>query len=256
MTMPDRMIEASPSTSVGGRAPVEASAGAAGRVGWLAPVVLMDYVAAFLAFVAAGGYLILKVIDDGHSVLYPVLDQIARWFLYLEIHEMPGLPDYPSLRHFADADFALIYIIAMTALHLLAAAGFLALAGGLNRFRPWARRTHIAIASLIILILGAYAFLYARSTAPGIGLAVMAAAAIVPAAVLAILLTPAIAALFAEGPRPDGAMAPRPYSRGTRLPRLLIGAFLAVYVLGVLLAAFVVSVPVAIDLKMILAPPA
>jgi hypothetical protein len=252
--MADRSAGASPTISAGGAVAVAAPAGRPVRAGWLAPVVLFDYVAAFGSFAGAGGYLILKVLNDNYSLLYPVIEETARWFFYLDLHRMPGLPDYPSLRTFVIPDFAFVYLIAMAGLHLLAAAGFLALARGLSRLRPRARRAHIGIAGLSILILGGYAYLYARSTAPPIGLAVMAGAAIVPAAVLAILLAPGIASLFATDPRPDGAIAPRPELRRTRLPRLLLGVFLAAYVLGALATVWVISVPVAIVLKAVYAP--
>ena len=48
----------------------------------------------------------------------------------------------------------------MAALHLLASAGFLALAVALGGFRNWARRMHILIAMFALLILGAYAAVY------------------------------------------------------------------------------------------------
>ncbi len=236
-------------------AAVAAPAAVPGRERWVALVILLDYVAAVLTFAAAAAYVILKVVNDSHSLLYPVIDETARWFFYLEIHEMPGLPDYPSLRNFADPDFAFAYMVAMAGVHLLAAAGFLALARGLGRFRPWARRAHLVIAVLAILILGGYAYVYAHSIAPTIGLAVMAAAALVPAAILVILLVPGTASLFGDGPRPDPTAPTHLATRRTRLPRLLIGGFLAAYVVGVLLIVFVVSVSLAIDLKMILAPP-
>jgi hypothetical protein len=253
--MSDRSAEASPSTSGGGQATVAAPAELPGRARWVPLLILLDYVAAFLTFAAAGAYLILKVLDDNHSLLYRVIEETARWFYYLDLHEMPGLPDYPSLRNFADPTFSLAYMIAMTAIHLLVAAGLPALARGLNNFQSWARRMHIDMASLSILILGGYACFYARSTAPGIGLAVMAAAALVPATVLAILLWPGVRSLFTDGPRLDGAITNRPHARRTHLPYLLLGAILALYVLGVLLTVFVISVPVALDLKTILAPP-
>jgi hypothetical protein len=198
--------------------------------------------------------LILKVLNDNHSLLFPIIDETAQWFYYLGIHEMPGLPEYESLRTFAIPGFDFAYLIFMAGLHLLAAAGFVALARGLGRFRPWARRAHITIAALTILILGGYASAYTRSTSPPIGLAVMAAAALVPAAVIVILLAPGVASLFAPGPGPDGAVAPRPDIWKARLPRLLLGGFLAAYVLVALATVWVISAPVAIALKAIYAP--
>jgi hypothetical protein len=252
--MSDRSAGASPATSGRGQATLAAPWEMPGGTRWLALVVLLDYVAAFFTFAAAAGYLILKVLNDEHSLLVRLIEETARWFFYLDIHQIPGLPDYPSLRNFADPNLALFYMIAMAALHLLAASGFLALARGLSRFRPWARRTHIDIAALTGLILGGYSIAYAQSTAPATGLAVIAAAGLVPAAVLAILLAPGVASLFADRPRPEPAATDRLRLRRSRLPRLLLGMLLAAYVLGVLAAVFIISVPVAIDLKTILAP--
>ncbi len=244
--MSDRPAEAGPATSPGG---------AAGCVSWVGPIVLLDYVAGFLAFAAVGGYLILNALNDRQSVLMPLLDWVARLFWSLDIHRMPGLPGYEDLRNFADPTFAFAYLIAMAGLHLLAAAGFLALAFGLSALRPWARRAHIGIAAPTILILGGYGYAYAQSPAPRIGLAVLGAAALVPAAVLAVLLSPRTASLFAEGPRPDATAILFP-ARRARQPRLLLAAALAVFVLGALIAVFIISIPIAIDWRLALAPDA
>jgi hypothetical protein len=244
--MSDRPVEVSPAPSPGGPA---------GRVAWVGLVVLLDYVAGVLTFGAAGGYLILNALNDRQSLLMPALDWISDWFFTLDLHRMPGLPEYEGLRNFADPSFAFAYLIAMSGLHLLASAGFVALAFGLSAFRPWARRDHIGIASLAILILGGYGFAYARSPSPRFGLAVMGAAAVVPAAVLAILLMPGIAPLFAEDPRP-AATAIRSPARGTRQPRLFLIGLLAAYVLGALVTVLILSIPIAIDWKLALAPDA
>ena len=142
----------------------------------------------------------------------------------------------------------------MAALHLLASAGLLALAVALGRFRPWARRAHITIATMAILILVGYAFAVAVSPAPRNGLLAIAVFAVVPAAVLAILLTPGIAALFAEGRRAADQTATRPRVRATPRFRLILTMFLALYMLGILVTVLVVSVPVAIGLKLALTP--
>src|SRR5262249_12676201 len=141
-----------------------------------------------LCFVAAGGYLTLKVLNDRHSALMRVIEQMAVLFYSLGLHELPGMPDYPALRQFAIPDFADFYLIAMAALHVLATAGLLSIAHGLRLLRPWARRAHLMVAAVVFLILGAYATVYAQSGAPVLGLAVMATGALVPLVVAAAVL--------------------------------------------------------------------
>jgi hypothetical protein len=253
--MSDRSAEVVTAACPGGRAIGEAAAVRPNRAPWVGMVVLLDYIAASLAFAAAGGYLILKAYNDQQSILMWMIEETARWFYYLGLHEMPGLPeDYRTLRNFADPFFAEAYIIAMAAVHLLATAGFLALAVALGRFRPWARRAHILVAAWSILILGAYAYAYAGSSAPRVGLAVMAVFSVVPLAVLAILLTPGSASLFDEARRPGAESPPRPMARAAFRSRLLPATFLGLVVLGALATVFVASVPVAIHLKLALAP--
>jgi hypothetical protein len=222
---------------------------------WVGSIVLLDYVAAVLAFAAAGGYLVLKALNDRHSALMRVIEQMAVLFYSLGIHELPGLPDdYRTLRQFGIPSLADPYLITMAGLHVLATAGLLALAHGLSVVRPWARRAHIGIAGLILLILGAYAYVYAKSSAPRIGLVVIACGAAVPSAVLAILLIPRIASLFSEAPRPISRTATTPGVRDPSQPRVALGLVLALYMLGALATVAVMSVPVAITLRVALAP--
>jgi hypothetical protein len=255
--MADRPTEISSGPSTSPSVPVagDSSTRRVGGASWVDLVVLLDHVAAALTFAAAGGYLVLRALNDRESALMRVVDEVARWFYYLDIHESPGLPDYRSLRNFADPYFADVYMIAMAALHLLAMAGFLALARGLARFRPWARRAHIGLAALILLILGVYAHFYAKSPAPRIGLAGMAIDAIVPMAVIAILMTPGIVSLFTEGPRLGSQPPSRPHARNSYQPRLVLGLFLTLFVIGALVTVFIVSAPIAINLKAALVPP-
>ncbi len=173
--MSDRSVEVVPATTPIAQSTADVSAVSANRVAWVGMVVLLDYIAAFLAFAAAGGYLILKAYNDQQSALMRVIEETARWFYYLGIYEIPGLPrDNRALRTFADPYLAETYILVMAALHLLASAGFLALAVALGGFRNWARRMHVLIATFALLVLASYATIYARSTSPRIGLAVMA----------------------------------------------------------------------------------
>ena len=250
----DRPAEVVAATSPGHVAGQEAAA-RPNRASWVGVVVLLDYVAAFLTFAAAGGYLILKALNDQQSALMRVIELTARWFYYLGIHEMPGLPsDYRTLRIFSDPFLANAYMITMAALHLLASAGFMGLAVALGGFRPWARRAHLLIAALAMLLLGAYAYVVVASPAPENALMAIAAFAVVPAAVLAILMTPRVAALFAESPRAAGQAATRPQVRATRRFNLILTLIMALYVLGVLVTVLVVSVPVALSIHLALTP--
>ena len=254
--MSERSVEVVPATVPDAQSTAKVSAVRANRAAWVGMVVLFDYIAAFLAFAAAGAYLVLKAYNDQQSALMRVIEETARWFYYIGIHEIPGLPrDYRALRTFADPFLAETYILVMAALHLLASAGFLALAVALGRYRDWARRIHFLIAMFALLILGGYASVYARSTAPRIGLGVLAVAAVVPTAVIAILLVPGIASLFHETLRPGAGSSPRPEVPATFRPRVLISAFLAIVVLGGLVTVLVVSIPVAIQLRLALTPP-
>jgi hypothetical protein len=233
----------------------KSSVGGSKCAAWVAMVMLLDYTAAFLSFAAAAGYLVLKAYNDQQSVLMRVIEEAAQWFYNLGIHEMPGLPsDYLTLRNFADPFFARDYMISMAALHLLATAGFLGLVIALGRFRRWARRAHILIAAMAILILGAYASVYARSPAPRVGLTVMAVFAVVPVAVLAIFLSPPVASRFDQPRQPGAEASPHRKGRANRRPRLILALFLSLFVLGALMTVFVVSVPVAINLKLALTP--
>jgi hypothetical protein len=83
----------------------------------------------------------------------------------------------------------------------------------------------------------------------------MAAAAVVPAAVVTILLVPGVASLFDEMRRDGVDSPPRPEVRATFRPRVLITTFLALIVLGGLATVLVVSIPVAIQIGLALAPP-
>jgi hypothetical protein len=210
---------------------------------------LLDRVAAFLTFVAAGGYLVLKALNDRHSALMPVIERVSKLLYSLGIHELPGLPEYRAVRQFAIPAFADCHMLTMAALHLLAAAGLLALASGLGTLRPWARRAHLELAGILLLILGAYAVVYAKSDAPSIGLAVIAAGAVVPAAVLAILLMPPIASHFRPGPGSDRRTVPGSGARDPSPPQFALGLVLVLYLLFVLAIVAIVSVPVAIDLR-------
>ena len=139
--MSDRSVEVVPATAPIARSTADVSAVRANRAAWVGMVVLLDYIAAFLAFAAAGAYLVLKAYNDQQSALMWVIEQTARWFYYIGIHQIPGLArDHRALRTFADPFLAETYILVMAALHLLASAGFLALAVALGGFRNWARR--------------------------------------------------------------------------------------------------------------------
>jgi hypothetical protein len=256
--MSDRSVEVVPATAPIAQSTANASGVRANRAAWVGMVVLLDYIAAFLAFAAAGAYLVLKAYNDQQSSLMSVIEQAAQWSRYIGIHQIPGLPhDYRALRTFADPYLAETYVIVMAGLHLLASAGFLALAVALGRFRNWARGIHILIAIFALLILGGYAAIFVLSASDGtarIGLAVIAVAAVVPAAVIVILLVPGIASLFDERLRTGAESPPRPKVRATFRPRVLITTFLALVVLGGLVTVLVVSIPVAIQLRLALPP--
>jgi hypothetical protein len=256
--MSDRSVEVVPTTTPIEQSTANVSAVNANCAAWVGMVVLLDYIAAFLAFAAAGSYLILKAYNDQQSALMWVIEQMAQWSYYIGIHQIPGLPrDYRALRTFADPYLAETYILVMAAIHLVASAGFLALAVALGGFRNWARRLHILIAIFALLILGGYAAIFVLSASARIaqiGLAVMAGAAVVPAAVIAILLVPGVASLFDERLRTGAGSPPRPKVRATFRPRVLITTFLALVVLGGLATVLVVSIPVAIQLRLALPP--
>ncbi len=82
----------------------------------------------------------------------------------------------------------------------------------------------------------------------------IAAFAVVPAAVLAILMTPGVAALFAESPRAAGQAATRPQVRATRRFNLILTLIMGLYVLGCLVTVLVVSVPIALGIHLALTP--
>ncbi len=256
--MSDRSVEVVPATAPIAQSTANVSAVNANRAAWVGMVVLLDYIAAFLAFAAAGAYLVLKAYNDQQSALMSVIEQPAQWSHYIGIHQIPGLPhDYRALRTFTDPFLAETYILVMAALHLLASAGFLALAVALGGFRNWARGIHILIAMFALLILGGYAAIFVLSASARIaqiGLAVMAVAAVVPAAVIAILLVPGVASLFDEMRRHGADSPPRPRVRATFRPRVLISTFLALVVLGGLATVLVVSIPIAIQIRLALAP--
>lgn len=247
--MADRSVSPGPSPSQAASSTGEVTPGDSRDTARVGSIVLLDSIAAAFAFVGAGGYLVLKALNDNHSVFMPIIDFLAHGFYSLGLHELPGLPEFPAHRYFAIASFADLYLLAMAALHLIAAAGLLALALGLKAFRAWARRAHLVIAGLILLTLGTYAVLYENSAAPRIGLAVMVVLAIVPSAVLATLLRPRIASLFADGSHADGRIATRT-GRANRPPaRLYLGLILVFYMLGVTAMVFVVSATVAVHLR-------
>ena len=205
----DRPAELVAATSPGHAAGQEAAA-MPNRASWVGVVVLLDYLAAFLTFAAAGGYLILKALNDQQSALMRVIELTARWFYYLGIHEMPGLPqDYRTLNTFADPFLANAYMITMAAppparvgwIHgpgrrarRIPAVGPASASRHRGAGHPDPRRVCVRC--------------------PGIArtrnaLMAIAAFAVVPAAMLAILMTPRVAALFAQVPRRG---RPRPSS--------------------------------------------
>ena len=164
--MSDRSAEAVPAATPDRQATAAAAAGRPDCAWWVGMVVLLDYIAAFLAFAAAGGYLILKVYNDQQSSLMRLIEVTGGWCFYLGLYEVSRLP-HTYAGNFADPFFADVYMLSMAAIHLLAAAGFLALAVALGGFRSWARRAQIFIALIAILILGASAIAYSASPAPG-----------------------------------------------------------------------------------------
>jgi hypothetical protein len=218
---------------------------------WLGVVVLVDYIAACATFAAAGGYLILKARNDQESALMRLVEEAARWFYSLGLHVMPGLPtDYVSLRNFADPTFADAYMIGMAALHLTAAAGFLALAVALGGFRPWARRFQLLLAMLALVVIAGYAVVSFRSPAASRpGFAAMAGAAVVPAGVVFILLSPGVSRQFGEGRTTTEADR-----RASVRLRILPVALLATYVTGILAVVLVASIPIALALRRALWP--
>jgi hypothetical protein len=233
-----------------------AGAGRVKQSSWLVVLVLLDYVAAFLSFAAAGGYLILKALNDQQSALMRVMEVAARWSYYLGIHELPGMPrDYMSLRNFGNPPFANAYLIVMAALHLVTAAGMVTLAIGLVRFRAWARRMHLLVATLALVILGAYAYVLVMAPAHyWVGLGVIAGLAVVPVMVFAILLAPGMATLFAEDLPAGDPGAGRAEVRVKIRFRLFLTMLLALYVLGALVIVLFSSVPIALCFLLAPAP--
>ncbi len=230
-------------------------------------VVLLDYIAGTLCIITAGIYLTLTVLnerifpDDPQNLVFRLMVETQRFARVVGLAGVPGLAVDRALWNFTNRSFTVTFLVAMAVTHLAAGAVCLALGYTVARRRPWARLTQAVLATLTLVFIVAYAVAYALTDAPRAGLVAIAGAAIVPAWVAYVLMSPAGASFFSALMSPAGASffsaGEQDVTEPTRLlrPRLpflarfMLGGIVGLLVVGGLATFFWISVPTFILLK-------
>jgi hypothetical protein len=218
-------------------------------------VVLLAYVAGTLCLITAGIYLALKVLNElifpnePQNLVFRLMVETQRIARAVGLAAVPGLAEDRSLWNFSNRSFTDSFLVAMALTHLVVAAACLGLGYMVARRRPWARLTQAVLAMLALVFIVAYAVAYALTLAPRAGLVAITGAAIVPAWVAYVFMSPAGASFFCAGEQDvtDRSLLLRP-----RLPflvRFMLGGILGLLVVGGLVTFFWISVPTFILLK-------
>ena len=218
-------------------------------------VVLLDYIAGTLGMITAGIYVMLKVLNeqifpgDPQNLVFRLMVETQRFARALGLAGLPGLSQGRALWNFTSPSVMDSFLIGLALLHLVASAACLGLGYAVARRRPWARLTQAILATLVLGLIVAYAVAYTVSDAPRAGLVAIAGAAIVPAWVAYVLMSPTGASAFSAGDQDvtDRALPPR--SRIPFLVRFMLGGILGLFVVGCQSAFFWVSVPAVILLR-------
>ncbi len=211
-------------------------------------VVLLDYIAGTLGMITAGIYLMLKVLNErifaGHpqNLVFRLMVETQRFARNVGLTGVPGLSEDRALWNFTNRSFTGSFLVALAFMHLAASPACLGLGYAVARRRPWARLTQAILATLALVVIVAYAFAYTVSVAPRAGLVAIAGAAIVPAWVAYVLMSPTGASAFSAGDQDvtDRTLPPR--SRIPFLVRFMLGGILGLFVVGCLSTFFWVSV--------------
>ncbi len=212
-------------------------------------VVLLDYLAGILGMIAAGIYLTLKVLNwriftgQSQNLVFRLMVETQRFARAVGLEGIPGLSEDRALWNFTSRPVMDLFLVALALMHLAASAACLVLGYAVARRRPWARLTQAILATLALVLIVAYAVAYTVSVAPRAGLVAIGGAAIVPAWVAYVLMSPAGASAFSVGDQDgtDRTLPPRP--RIPFLVRFMLGGILGLFVVGCLSAFFWVSVP-------------
>ena len=218
-------------------------------------VVLLDYIAATLCMITAGIYLALKVLNerifpgDPQNLVFRLMVETRRFARDVGLAGFPGLSEDRALWNFTNRSFTDSFLVAMVLMHLVASAACLGLGYAVARCRPWARLTQAVLATLVLVFIVVYAVAYAMTVAPRVGLVVIAGAAIVPAWIAYVLMSPAGASVFSAGDQDATDRTLPPRSRIPFLVRFMLGGILGLFVVACLAAFFWISVPAAILLK-------
>jgi hypothetical protein len=218
-------------------------------------VVLLDYLAGTLCLITAGTYLALKVhnerifADHPQNVVFRLLVETQRFARVVGLAGVPGLAEDRSLLNFTNRSFADSFLVAMAVMHLAAAAVCFGLGYALARRRPWARWTQAVLATLALLCIVAYAVAYAVCVAPRAGLVAIAGAAIVPAWVAYVFISPAGASFFTAADRDVTDRTPPLRPPIPFLVRFMLGGIFVLLLVGCLVALFWIAVPTAILLR-------
>jgi hypothetical protein len=221
-------------------------------------VVLLDYLAGTLGMISAGIYVTLKVLNerifpgDSQNLVFRLMVETQRFARAIGLAEIPGLSDGRALWNFSSRSLADSFLVALALMHLAASAACLGLGYAVARRRPWARLTQTILATLALVLIVAYAVAYTVSDAPRAGLVAIAGAAIVPAWVAYVLMSPTGASAFslADHLVTDRTLPPR--SGIPFLVRFMLAGILGLFVVGCLSAFFWVSVPTFILLRRVI----
>jgi hypothetical protein len=215
-------------------------------------VVLLDYIAGALCMITAGLYLSLNFLNerifpgDSQSLVFRLMVETQRLADAFGLAELPGLSDGRALWSFTNRSLMDSFLVAMALLHLVASAACFGLGYAVARRYPWARLIQAVLATLVLVFIVVYAVAYGITAAPRVGLVVIAAAAIVPAWVAYVMMSPAGEAAFSVG---DQDVADRPLPPRSRIPflvRFMLGGIHGLIVVGCLAAFFWISVPTAL----------
>ncbi len=218
-------------------------------------VVLLDYIAGTLGMITAGIYLTLKVLNErifaGHpqNFVFRLMVETHRFARAVGLAGIPGLSEDRVLWNFTSRSLIDSFLVALALMHLAALAAWLGLGYAVARRRPWARLTQAILATLALVLIVAYAIAYTVSVAPRAGLVAIAGAAIVPAWVAYVLMSPTGASAFSVGDQDVTERTLPPPSRIPFLVRFMLGGILGLFVVGCLSAFFWVSVPTVILLR-------
>jgi hypothetical protein len=218
-------------------------------------VVLLDYIAGTLCMITAGIYVTLKVLNErifpGHpqNLVFRLMVETERFARAVGLAGIPGLSEGRALWTFTSRSFTDSFLVALALMHLAVSAACLGLGYAVARRRPWARWTQVILATLAFVLIIAYAVAYTVTVAPRAGLVAIAGAAIVPAWVVYVLMSPTGASAFSGGDQDgtDRTLAPR--SRIPFLVRFMLGGILGLFLFGCLAAFFWISVPTFILLE-------